>query len=117
MNLAPRPPLIGLSAVPSIARFHSFTHANVVLAPFLLVPVLALGFVCPAAGQIGEWVWMGGNTLGPVSGTLGIPWAGNPGGISAASSWTGRSDNIWFFGGWGDGLLEQPGYLDQLWEW
>lgn len=71
------------------------------------------------------WTWMGGSStvpidetcngcisaIPPVTGTLGVPAAGNtPGGLSMASNWTDQSGNFWLFSGWGYGVP------NDLWE-
>jgi N-acetylneuraminic acid mutarotase len=109
MNFARRPRLFDLLS--SIPQFRSSAYANVALAFMVLV------FVCQAAAQTGEWVWLSGDSYGSATGTLGVPAPGNvPGSVSDASVWNDHNGNVWSFGGWGVGQSGQPGYTNQLWE-
>lgn len=67
-----------------------------------------------------EWTWMGGSSTcnqPGVSGTLGMPAAGNiPGSRQYAVSWTDRSGDFWLFGGEGFGATGGSGALDDLWK-
>jgi N-acetylneuraminic acid mutarotase len=79
-----------------------------------------------------EWTWIGGSSTLPAScagsttvacgqpgvyGTLGSAAAANvPGGRNAASYWTDSSGNFWLFGGGGFDAEQNPGGLNDLWE-
>jgi N-acetylneuraminic acid mutarotase len=111
MNFARRRPFFGLPPIFSISRFRTSACAQVALM------LLALVFAGQAAAQTGTWVWLGGDSYGATTGTLGMPAAGNiPGNIYDSSGWTDHSGNVWLFGGWGVGQSGQPGYTNQLWE-
>ncbi|MBB6143530.1 N-acetylneuraminic acid mutarotase [Silvibacterium bohemicum] len=84
-----------------------------------------------AAGNIGQWTWMGGSNAVPsisalgteygpsgVYGTQGVPAAANiPGGRYGAAAWVDASGNVWLFGGQGDDASGALGYLDDLWKY
>jgi N-acetylneuraminic acid mutarotase len=67
-----------------------------------------------------EWTWMGGSSTinqAGTYGTLGTPASENiPGGRATASTWTDSTGNLWLFGGWGDDVNENYGWLNDLWE-
>lgn len=64
----------------------------------------------------GEWMWMGGSSMGSqlgTYGTLGMAGPGNvPGARFNAAQWTDASGNFWLFGG---GIPDQ--FLNDLWEY
>jgi hypothetical protein len=67
------------------------------------------------------WTWVSGaSTNGQmgVYGTQGIAASTNvPGARYGAANWTDGSGNLWLFGGYGNGSLNQVvGYLNDLWE-
>ncbi len=87
-----------------------------------------------------QWTWMGGSSTLPAScagqdvvegdenlglltcgqpgeyGTMGTPYASNvPGGRNSASSWTDKSGDFWFFGGYGFDSSGNWGHLNDLW--
>jgi N-acetylneuraminic acid mutarotase len=67
----------------------------------------------------GQWNWVGGsnepNSLGSY-GTQGAPSTGtSPGARYAASAWIDSSNNLWLFGGAGNGSAAN-GYLNDLWQ-
>jgi N-acetylneuraminic acid mutarotase len=67
----------------------------------------------------GQWNWVGGsnepNSLGSY-GTQGAPSTGtSPGARYAASAWIDSSNNLWLFGGAGNGSATN-GYLNDLWQ-
>jgi N-acetylneuraminic acid mutarotase len=73
-----------------------------------------------------EWAWMGGSSTVPagavgnpaVYGALGVPATGNlPGGRVFASRWTDSSGHLWLFGGSGCDANDEPGNLNDLWEY
>jgi len=82
-------------------------------------------------GTIGEWTWMGGNSVDPrspvpwiqsaepgVYGTLGTADAANiPGGRSSGVTWTDASGSLWLFGGLGADSAGNSGYLNDLWKY
>jgi N-acetylneuraminic acid mutarotase len=79
-----------------------------------------------------QWTWIGGSSTVPAScagsttvpcgqpgvyGTLGSAAAANvPGGRSTASYWTDSRGNFWLFGGGGFDADQNPGGLNDLWE-
>jgi len=72
-----------------------------------------------------EWTWISGSSTDPIPsggrsgvyGTLGKPAAGNvPGGRYGAVSWTDLSGNLWLFGGSGNDVAGNFGYLNDLWK-
>jgi hypothetical protein len=74
------------------------------------------------------WTWMGGSSMVPndgsnsngqfgVYGSLGVRAATNqPGGRTAAASWTDGDGKFWIFGGFGCGGNYCKGWLNDLWE-
>ena len=102
---------------------------SALVASCALISVLLCGGGSAVIAQTGEWGWMGGDSVGQpgqvstvfwpgVYGTLGIAAAANiPGSRSAASSWTDRNGNFWFFGGIGRDSTDNIGYLNDLWEY
>jgi hypothetical protein len=71
----------------------------------------------------GQWVWIsGGNTANQngVYGTQTVAAAGNvPGSRWGSVGWTDASNNLWFFGGWGNGskVTLPTGFLNDVWEY
>ena len=79
--------------------------------------LLLAAFSAAAHAQAGEWVWMGGSTIGPgpslhlpaVYGTLGVPAPGNwPGSLKGSATWTDVTGHLWLFSGFNGG--------NDLWE-
>ena len=84
-----------------------------------------------AAGDTGQWTWMGGSNAVPPSstfgvgngqsgvyGTLGTATPGNsPGGRLGAAAWTDASGNLWMLGGQGYDSTGSQGYLNDLWRY
>jgi hypothetical protein len=83
----------------------------------------------PALGTAGEWAWMGGSNLTPVStsfgaageagtyGTQGVAAATNvPGGREQVASWLDSSGKLWMFGGEGIDVNGGTGQLSDLWQ-
>jgi hypothetical protein len=84
-----------------------------------------------AAGNTGEWTWMGGNNAVPPSpdpsvdygqpgvyGILGTASSTNTvGGRIGAAGWVDASGNLWLFGGQGDDSTGTQGYLNDLWQY
>jgi N-acetylneuraminic acid mutarotase len=75
-----------------------------------------------------KWTWKDGSGVnstvaGGIYGTLGSPSPGNiPGFRSSSSAWIDASDNLWLFGGFGEGAqinsyteVAYTGYLNDLW--
>jgi hypothetical protein len=71
----------------------------------------------------GQWTWVSGSSTANQDGVYGtqtVAAAGNfPGSRWGAVGWADKSDNLWFFGGWGYGsTLTQPtGFLNDIWEY
>jgi len=70
----------------------------------------------------GEWTWVGGHNTGTsprgIYGIEGVAAASNlPGGRYAAVSWIDSSGDVWLFGGQGVDSMNNPGYLNDLWEY
>jgi hypothetical protein len=78
-----------------------------------------------AAGNTGQWTWMGGNTSignsggqSGIYGALGTPGPANsPGGRYGAQAWTDASGHLWLFGGHGYDGIGTQGYLNDLWSY
>jgi len=78
-----------------------------------------------AAGNTGEWTWMGGsNTIGANGGQPGVYGAmgtaasqNSPGGRLGAVTWTDASGNLWLLGGQGYDGSGAQGYLNDLWKY
>jgi environmental stress-induced protein Ves len=68
-----------------------------------------------------QWNWVGGQDVAGVGGTygtLGTAASGNlPGARDSHVSWTDASGNFWLFGGHGYDLKQDPGDLNDLWEY
>src|SRR6185437_6169009 len=71
----------------------------------------------------GSWTWMGGSdnsSLPPVYGTMGVASPlNNPGGRTAAFSWSDSAGNLWLFGGSVFGNNNQGAvnsYYNDVWE-
>jgi hypothetical protein len=68
----------------------------------------------------GEWTWVSGSMLtnqGSVTGTMGVPAAGNtPGSKLSALGWVDSSGNFWVYGGTGWGAPGVNTIFGDLWE-
>jgi N-acetylneuraminic acid mutarotase len=98
------------------------------------IPSAAATLALMVAANVGvtnEWTWMSGSSTVPpylpngnfsngnpgVYGTLAVPAAVNvPGGRYLANRWTDSNGNLWLFGGFGIDGANNPGFLNDLWE-
>lgn len=68
-----------------------------------------------------EWTWVRGSSVLDQHGnygTLNVPAFTNiPGGRSFISGWMDASNNLWFFGGYGQPQTGAPGDLNDLWKY
>jgi N-acetylneuraminic acid mutarotase len=66
-----------------------------------------------------QWTWESGSDVGFAAGVYGVQGtaaAGNiPGARERAVSWTDSSGHFWLFGGYGAGVSDLFGYLNDLW--
>ena len=100
--------LLALKAMTQVRR------ASLACVPCLVA--LFLGALCPAAfAQSGEWVWMSGSDTAVYSGVYGTKGTAAstnvPGGRENATTWINSSGNLWLFGGY------SQGYLNDLWKY
>jgi hypothetical protein len=75
----------------------------------------------------GQWTWVSGASTANQDGVYGTQTLASvppappnfPGSRWGAVGWADKSDNLWFFGGWGYGsTLTQPtGFLNDIWEY
>jgi N-acetylneuraminic acid mutarotase len=67
-----------------------------------------------------QWTWISGGSADNAAGVYGTEDAAAasnvPGARYAASSWIDASGNFWLFGGYGDDLDGNLGYLNDLWQ-
>lgn len=68
-----------------------------------------------------SWTWMNGSSLGGQYGSYGvqgIPSASNhPGARQATATWVDDDNNLWLFGGYGQGATGLSGGLNDLWKY
>ncbi|MDK2971335.1 MAG: hypothetical protein PWP23_1090, partial [Candidatus Sumerlaeota bacterium] len=71
--------------------------------------------------ESGNWTWMSGSSARNQAGSYGAietyDSLNNPGGRSAAVSWTDPDGNLWLFGGTGYDGLGSSGVLDDVWKY
>jgi hypothetical protein len=69
----------------------------------------------------GQWIWIGGSSVGGHSGVYGMQGVSAssniPGARQPAASWIDSAGNFWLFGGVGYDSNGKPDYLNDLWEY
>ncbi|MEI6815608.1 MAG: kelch repeat-containing protein, partial [Bacteroidota bacterium] len=71
---------------------------------------------------INQWAWIKGPGIGNrpgIYGTLQVPsMTNNPGGRGFGEmSWTDNDNNLWMYGGYGNGINNSQGWLSDLWKY
>jgi environmental stress-induced protein Ves len=86
--------------------------------------VTNVAITCAPSAVGGTWTWKNGAKTVGQGGNYGTPPTKRvfnatnvPGARLGATTWTDASGNLWLFGGLGDDINDNGGYLDDLWEW